>query len=110
MSYKPSSCLYSYMSSLRSAVDETEAEVVLLLLVVHIKTSRDLIFKVFVDLAGVVLDLDLPHPGDAKQHVLIVDERLVPAVQGLVVVPFCPVEAVQQWSLGVLFSERVESV
>lgn len=47
------------------------------------------------DIAGVVQDLDLPHSGDSQQHVLIVDEGLVSAVQGLVIVPFRPVEAIQ---------------
>lgn len=46
------------------------------------------------DLAGVVLDLDLPYSGNTQQHILIVDERLVSAVQGLVVVPSGPVKAI----------------
>ncbi len=83
------------MCSLRSAIDETKANVILLLLVVNIKTSRYLIFEVIVDLAGVVHDLDLPHSRDSKQHVLIVDEGSVSTVQGMVIVPFRPVEAVQ---------------
>lgn len=83
------------MSDLRCAIDEPEAKVILLLLIVNVETSRDLILEVAVDLAGVVHDLDLPHSGDSQQHVLIVDEGLVSAVQGLVIVPFCPVEAVQ---------------
>lgn len=83
------------MSNLRRAIDETEAEVVLLLVVVNVETSHDLVFEVVVDLAGVVHDLDLPHSGDSQQHVLIVDEGLLSAVQGLVIVPFSPVEAVQ---------------
>ena len=83
------------VSHSRSAIDETEAEIIFLLLIVDIETSCDLILEVFVDLAGVVLDLDLPHPGDSQQHVLIVDEGLVSTVQGLVIVPLSPVEAVQ---------------
>lgn len=46
------------------------------------------------DLTGVVLDLDLPHPGNTEQQVLVVDERPVSAVEGLVIVPFGPVQAV----------------
>lgn len=68
------------MSGLRCAIDETEAMLILLLLVVNIETSRDLILEVAVDLAGVVHGLDLPHSGDSQQHVLIVDEGLVSAV------------------------------
>lgn len=80
---------------LRGAIDEAKAKVVLFLLVVNIKTSLDLIFEVIVDTAGVVQDLDLPDSGDSQQHVLVVDEGLVSAVQGLVIVPFSPVESIQ---------------
>ena len=83
------------MSHSRSAINETKAEIIFLLIIVDIKTSSDLILEVFVDLAGVVLGLDLPHPGDSQQHVLIVDEGLVSIVHGLVIVPFSPVEAIQ---------------
>lgn len=79
---------------LRSPIDETETVVVLFLLIVDVVTSTDLILEVFLDLAGVVLDLDLPHPGNTQQHIVIVDERLVPVVQGLVVVPSRPVKAI----------------
>lgn len=65
---------------LRRTINESEAEVILLLLIVDTVTCCDLILEVVVDLAGVVLDLDLPHPGDSKQHVFIVDEGLVSAV------------------------------
>lgn len=54
------------------------------------------------DVAGVVEDLDLPHPGHAQQHVLVVDEGLVSGVQGLAVVPLGPVEAIQQGALSIL--------
>lgn len=54
------------------------------------------------DIAGVIHDLQLSHARDSKEHVLIVDERLVAMVEWLVVVPFSPVEAIQQWSLGIL--------
>lgn len=83
------------MEVLRGAIDETEATVLLLLVIVNIKASCDLILEVWVDYAGVVLDLDLPQPGDSQQHVLIVDKRLVSIVQGLIIVPSCPVQAVQ---------------
>lgn len=82
-------------SSLRGAVDQTEAQIVLLLLIVDVETSCDLVLEVVVDLAGVVSDLDLPHPGDPQQHVLIVNEGLASAVQRPVVVPSRPVEAIQ---------------
>lgn len=81
-------------SSLRGAIDETKAEVVLLLLIVDVKATCDLVFEVLVDLAGVVLHLNLPHAGNTKQHVLIVDEWPVSIAEGLVVVPFGPVQAV----------------
>lgn len=45
--------------------------------------------------AGVILDLDLPHPGNSQQHVLIVDEGLISSGEGLVIVPFSPVEAIE---------------
>lgn len=83
------------MSGLRAAIDEAEAEVIFLLVIVNIKTSCDLIFKIIVHLAGVVQDLDLPHSGNSQQHVLIVDEGPVSVLHGLVIVPFSPVEAVQ---------------
>lgn len=54
------------------------------------------------DVTGVVEDLDLPHSGDAQKHVLVVDEGLVSSLQGLVVVPFSPVEAIQQRALSEL--------
>lgn len=80
---------------LRGAIDEAKVKIVLFLLVVDVETPGDLIFEVVVDIAGVVEDLDLPHSGDAQQHVLVVDEGLVSSVQGLVIVPFSPVEAIQ---------------
>ena len=83
------------VSGLRSAINETKAEVILLLVTVDIETSCDLILEVVMDLAGVVLDLDLSHSWDSQKHVLIVDEGLVSAVKGLVIIPFSPVEAVQ---------------
>lgn len=94
------------VSELRRAVDEAEALLVFLLVSVNSETAFDPIFEVTVDSAGVVLDLDLPHPGDTQQHVLVVDERRVSAFQGLVIVPRCPVESVQQWALGELFIKR----
>lgn len=95
--------MYTISNILRSAIDEAKVKVVLFLLVVHIETSGNLVSEVAVDIAGVVEDLDLPHSGDTQQHVLIVDEGLVPSVQGLIVVPFSPVEATQQWALSILF-------
>lgn len=82
------------VSGLRSPIDETKTEVILFLFIVDIKTSTDLILEVLRDQAGVVLDLDLPHPGNTQQHILIVDERPVSVVQGLVVVPSRPVKAI----------------
>lgn len=90
---------------LRRAVDEAKVKIVLFLLVVDVETPGDLIFEVVVDVTGVVEDLDLPHSGDAQQHVLVVDEGLVSSVQGLVVVPFSPVEAIQQRALSELVFE-----
>lgn len=67
----------------------------LLRLVVNIKTSKDLVFEVFMDVARVVHNFNLSHPGDSQQHVLIVDKGLISGVQGTVVVPFSPVQAIQ---------------
>lgn len=92
------------MSGLRSAVEEAEALVVLLPDTVDIEASFDLIPEVAGDRAGVVLNPDLPDPGDTEQQVLVVDERLVS--QGRSIVPLCPVEAVQQRALGELFVQR----
>lgn len=94
------------MGDLRGAIDEAEAQVVLLLVVVHIEASRDLILEVRVHRAGVVHDLDLPHSGHSQQHVLVVDEGVFASVQGPVVVPFGPIEAVQQRALSVLFTRE----
>lgn len=88
---------------LRGAVDEAKVKIVLFPLVVDAETPGDLIFEVVADIAGVVEDLDLPHSGDAQQQVLVVDEGLVSGVQGLVIVPFRPVEAIQQRALSILF-------
>lgn len=82
-------------SGLRSAIDETKAKVVLLLLIVNIITSHYFTLEIFGDNAGVVLDLDLSDSGDSQQHVLIVDEGLVTMIHGLVIVPCSPVEAIQ---------------
>lgn len=93
---------FSANSNLRGAVDEAKVKVVLFLLVVNVETFGNLVSEVVVDVAGVVEDLDLPHSGDSQQHVLIVDEGLLPGVEGLVIVPFSPVEAIQQWTLSIL--------
>jgi len=90
----------------RGAVDISKVHVVLFDLVVDVEASRDLVLEVAVDLAGVVLDLDLAHAWDTQQHVLIVDEGPVSTGQGLVVVPLSPVEAVQQGALGILSTNR----
>lgn len=95
--------MYTTSSILRGAIDEAKVKVVLFVLIVHIETPGNLVSEVAVDIAGVVEDLDLPHSGDPQQHVLIVDEGLVPGVHGLVIVPFSPVEAIQQWALSILF-------
>lgn len=91
------------MSDSRRAVDEAKVKALLLPLVVNIETSKNLIFKVIMDVARVVYNFNLSHPGDSQQHVLIVDEGLVSGVQGLVVVPFGPVQTIQQRTLGKLF-------
>lgn len=83
-------------SVLRGAIHKAKVKIVLFFLVVDVETPGDLIFEVAVDMAGVVEDLELPHSGDAQQYVLVVDERLVLIVQRLVIVPFSPVEAIQQ--------------
>lgn len=60
------------------------------------------------DVARVVNDFNLSHPGDSQQHVLIVDEGLISGVHGLVIVPFGPVQAIQQRTLGKLCEIRQE--
>lgn len=82
-------------SGLRSAIDETKAKVVLLLLIVNFITSHYFTLEIFGDNAGVVFDPDLSDSGNSQQHVLIVDEGLVTMIHGLVIVPCSPVEAIQ---------------
>ena len=101
-------CKKTTISS-RSAVDVPKAQVVLFDLIVDVKATCDFVLEVAVDLAGVVLDLDLAYPWDTQQHVLIVDEGPLSTGQGLVVVPFSPVEAVQQGALGILSTNRNRS-
>lgn len=83
------------MTDSRRAIDEAKVKAFLLRLVVNIETSEDLVFKVFMDVARVVHHFNLSHPGDSQQHVLVVDEGLISGVQGPVVVPFSPVQAIQ---------------
>lgn len=81
------------MRDLRRAIDEAKVKALLLSFVVNVETFENLIFKVIMDVARVVYNFYLSHPGDPQQHVLVVDEGLISGVQRLVVVPFGPVEA-----------------
>lgn len=98
------------MSDSRRAIDETKVEALLLPLVVNIETAKNLILKVVMDFARAVNNFNLSHPGDSQQHVLIVDEGLISSVQGLVIVPFGPVQAIKQRTLGKLFDIIQESL
>lgn len=88
----------------RCPIDETKDFVIFLLITVHVKTVKDFILEILVDVTRVIHDLQLAHSRDSEKHVLIVDERLVAIVKRLVVVPFSPVEAIHQWSFGILMS------
>lgn len=83
------------LSDLRRSIDEAKVIALLLSFVVHVEALENLIFKVIMDVARVVNNLYLSHPGDSQQHVLIVDEGLITGAQGLVIVPRGPVEAIQ---------------
>ena len=96
--------------SSRGAVDVSRALVVLFDLVVDVEAALDFVLEVAVDLAGVVLDLDLAHSRHPQQHVLVVDEGPLPTGQRLVVVPLGPVEAIQQGALSILSQEQKQGV
>lgn len=54
------------------------------------------------DLAGVGVDTDLTQAGDTQQLVLVVDVSHLIRLHGVIVVPRLPVQAVNQWALGIL--------
>lgn len=65
---------------------------------VHVVAVLNLVSQIFMDVAGLITDFDLPEPWHPKEEVLVVDETLI-LREVLVVVPHLPVHAIEERSL-----------
>lgn len=86
----------------RCAIEGPKGELLFLVWGVDIVAAQNVLAEVLMHHAGVIADPQLPQPRNPQQQVLIVDEGVGATAKALVVVPFGPIQAVQQWALGKL--------